>query len=100
MLLSFVKAIAALPERKELLRKMIRECYCMVVEEPRNTILSAERTLAIALFSYFDHDLQNMSGYSIQDYEELFQAKKTIKSEEYLTKLQNIILAFQREIIN
>ena len=95
-----MKAIAALSERKELLRKMIRECYCMVVEEPRDTFLSAERTLAIALFSYFDHDLQNMSGYSIQDYEELFQAKKTIKSEEYLTKLQNIILAFQREIIN
>ena len=100
MILSFVKAIAALPERKELLRKMIRECYCLVVEEPRDTFLSAERTLAIALFSYFDHDLQNMSRYSIQDYEELFQAKKTIKSEDYLNQLQNIMLAFEREVIN
>ena len=72
----------------------------MVVEEPQDTSLSAERTLAIALFSYFDHDLQNMSTYSIEDYEELFQAKKTIKSEEYLNKLQNIMLAFEREVIN
>ena len=92
MILGFLKALQKRPNCKQLLKKIIKECYDVIFNEERYTYLCAERTLGVCLLMYFDYDSTNMNKCSISELESLFEAKDDIRTEKYLSKLMNRLI--------
>ena len=74
MYIGFLKAMMTLEKEKInlLLKKVIRECYQVIVEKPSQTFNCAERTFGLSLLVYFDFNLGKMAELSLSDLLDLF----------------------------
>ena len=96
MMLGFLKALQKRSSCKNLLKKLIKQCYEIIFEEGRYTYLCAERTLGVCLLMYFDFDSTNLNKCSLSDLEDLFEPKESMKTEKYLNKLMEKLVSFQK----